>query len=627
MSPTVSPSEDTAPQRSPVTILRNKATALRIESIRATTEAGSGHPTSCCSAADIVATLFFSVMRYDARECGHPANDRFVLSKGHAAPLLYAAWAEAGLFPKEELLKLRRLGSELEGHPTPRLPFVQVATGSLGQGLSAGVGLAYHAKHLAGLPYRTYVLMGDGESIEGSVWEAAELAHAYGLDNLCAVVDVNRLGQSDPTIHQHRMEAYRERWSAFGWHAMIVDGHDLSALLEAFKEAASTQGRPAVVLAKTFKGRGVSFLEDQPNWHGKPLPPGDTVQKALDELRGQLDGGGQEPEIRKPDPLTLPQPSVGLMPAAGYGRTDKVATRQAFGDALVALGGVNSLVVVLDADVKNSTYTEPFAQTYPERFIECYIAEQNMLGMAAGLASCGRIPFVATFACFLTRAYDFIRMAAISRSNVKLMGSHAGVSIGEDGPSQMGLEDIAMMAAQPDMVVLYPSDAVSAYALVEAAASHRGLVYIRTSRPKTPILYDKDEVFPVGGCKTLRQSESDRVTIVAAGVTVFEALKAYEELKSEGVLVRVIDLYSIVPIDQHTLIQCARETRNCLLTVEDHYERGGLGDAVLRAVAGEEIRTHKLAVKEIPRSGAPEELLDRYGISARAIAETVRRLC
>lgn len=627
MPQTVSPTEDTAPQRSLVTILRNKATGLRIESIRATTEAGSGHPTSCCSAADIVATLFFGVMRYDARDCGHPANDRFVLSKGHAAPLLYAAWAEAGLFPKAELLKLRRLDSDLEGHPTPRLPFVQVATGSLGQGLPAGVGLAYHAKHLAGLPYRTYVLMGDGESIEGSVWEAAELAHAYGLDNLCAVVDANRLGQSDPTIHQHRMEAYRDRWSAFGWHAMIVDGHDLSALLKAFEEAASTKGRPAVVLAKTFKGRGVSFLEDQPNWHGKPLPKGDTVQKALDELREQLDVGGQEPEIRKPDPITAPQPSVRPMPVPGYERSDKVATRQAFGDALVALGDANSLVVVLDADVKNSTFTDQFARKYPERFIECYIAEQNMVGMAAGLASCGRIPFVATFACFLTRAYDFIRMAAISRSNMKLMGSHAGVSIGEDGPSQMGLEDIAMMAAQPDAVVLYPSDAVSSYALVQQAANHRGLVYIRTSRPKTPILYDNDEAFPIGGCKILRQSESDRLTIVAAGVTVFEALNAYEELKAGGGTVRVIDLYSIVPVDQRTLIQCARETRDCLLTVEDHYERGGVGDAVLRAVAGEGIQTHKLAVKEIPRSGSPEELLDRYGISARAIVETVRRLC
>ncbi len=609
-----------------VAMLHNKATILRIESVRSTSEAGSGHPSSCCSAADIVATLFFSVMRYDPKNPKAPNHDRFVLSKGHAAPLLYAAWAEAGLFPKADLLKLRTLTSDLEGHPTPRLPFVDMATGSLGQGLPAGVGMALNAKSVDKTDYRTYVLMGDGESVEGSVWEAAEVARHHGLDNLCAVVDVNRLGQSDPTMLQHDMEAYRSRWAGFGWHAIVVDGHDLTALVGAFDEAARTKGKPSVLLAKTFKGRGISFVEDHPDWHGKALKKGEESQKAIDELTKQLTPDGAQPQIKQPSAFAAGTKPTGAMATPAYKPTDSVATREAFGAALVALGDANPSVVGLDADVKNSTYTDKFGKKFPDRFFENFIAEQNMVGAAVGLAACGKIPFVATFACFLSRAYDFIRMAAISQSNIKLVGTHVGVSIGEDGPSQMGLEDIAMMAAQPGVVVLYPSDAVCTYKLVEAAAAHRGMVYIRAGRPKSPILYGNDEQFHIGGCKVVRQSLSDVLTIVAAGVTLFEALKAHDQLKTAGIATRVIDLYSVAPIDKATLTESARATQGRILTVEDHYAHGGIGDAVLGALGAEGIRVHKLAVREIPHSGKPDELVDHFGIGARSIVETAKQI-
>jgi transketolase len=588
--------------------------------------AGSGHPSSCCSAADIVAALFFSVMRYDPKNPKAPNSDRFVLSKGHAAPLLYAAWAEAGLFPKEELLKLRALSSDLEGHPTPRLPFVDMATGSLGQGLPVGVGIALNAKYVDTLDYRTYVLMGDGESVEGSVWEAVELARQYKLDNLCAVVDVNRLGQSDPTMLQHDMEAYRARWSAFGWHALVVDGHDMAALVAAFEEASRTKQTPTVLLAKTFKGKGISFIEDHPNWHGKPIPQGAEMEKALDELSKQLQPNGTAPVIRRPSAAPAPAPAIKPLPAPPYKVGDSVATREAFGAALEALGAVNPLVVALDADVKNSTYSEKFGKKFPNRFFENFIAEQNMLGAAGGLSACGKIPFVSTFAAFFTRAYDFIRMAAISQSNIKLVGTHVGVSIGEDGPSQMGLEDLAMMAAQPGMTVLYPSDGTCMYRLVESAAGHKGLVYLRAGRPKSPVLYGPDERFPIGGSKVLRQSAHDALTIVAAGITLFEALKAYDQLKANGISVRVIDLYSIVPIDRTTLLESASATDGRLLTVEDHYAHGGLGDAVLAAVGSEGVRVHKLAVRAIPHSGKPDELVEHYGIGARSIVEATQHI-
>lgn len=609
-----------------LTALANKATHLRIESVKATSEAGSGHPSSCCSAADILAVLFFSVMRYDPKNPKAPNSDRFVLSKGHAAPLLYAAWAEAGLFPTSELLKLRTLGSDLEGHPTPRLSFVDMATGSLGQGLPAGVGLAFNAKSIDKTDYRTYVLMGDGESVEGSVWEAAEVARHAALDNLCAIVDVNRLGQSDPTMLQHDMEAYRARWSGFGWNAIVVDGHDIGALLAAFDEAARTKGRPTVLLAKTFKGRGISFMENHPEWHGKPLKKGEETQKALDELTRQLKPVSVEVQIKAPTAITAAAPAKGSMAPAPYKIGDSAATREAFGAALLALGEANSQVVALDADVKNSTYSDRFGKRFPDRFLENFIAEQNMLGAAAGVAACGKIPFVATFAAFFTRAYDFIRMAAISRSNIKLVGTHVGVSIGEDGPSQMGLEDLAMMSAQPGVTVLYPSDAMSMYKLVESAGSHKGMVYLRAGRPKTPVIYGAEETFRIGGSKILRQSAADRLTIVAAGVTLFEALKAHDQLKTAGIATRVVDLYSIVPVDQATLIECARATGGRFLTVEDHYAHGGLGDAVLSALASEGVRVRKLAVRDIPRSGKPEELVDHFGIGVRSIVEAAKEI-
>ena len=606
--------------------LHNAATHLRIESVRSTSAAGSGHPSSCCSAADIVAALFFSIMRYDPKNPKAPNSDRFVLSKGHAAPLLYAAWAEAGLFPKQDLLKLRTLGSDLEGHPTTRLSFVDMATGSLGQGLPVGVGIALNAKYVDKVDYRTYVLMGDGESVEGSVWEAVEVARQKRLDNLCAIVDVNRLGQSDPTMLQHDMEGYRARWAGFGWHALIVDGHDLSAIISAFQEASRTKDRPTVLLAKTFKGKGISFMQDQPNWHGKPVPQGAETQKAIDELTKQLKPNGTAPTIARPSAAPTLTAAISPLPAPSYKVGESAATREAFGVALEALGAVNPLVVGLDADVKNSTYTEKFGKKFPGRFFENFIAEQNMLGSAAGLAACGKIPFAATFAAFFTRAYDFIRMAAISQSNIKLVGTHVGVSIGEDGPSQMGLEDIAIMAAQPGVTVLYPSDGTCTYRLVEAAANHKGMVYIRAGRPKSAILYGPEERFPIGGSKVLRQSATDALTIVAAGITLFEALKAYDQLKAAGILVRVIDLYSIVPIDRTTLLESARSTKDRILTVEDHYAHGGLGDAVLDAVGTEGIRVHKLAVRAIPHSGKPEELVDHFGIGARSIVETVKHI-
>jgi transketolase len=606
--------------------LHNKATCLRIESVRATTEAGSGHPSSCCSAAEIVAALFFSVMRYDPKNPKIPNSDRFVLSKGHAAPLLYAAWAEAGLFPKTDLLKLRTLTSDLEGHPTPRLPFVDMATGSLGQGLAVGVGIALNAKYVDKLDHRTYVLMGDGESVEGSVWEAAELAQHRQLDNLCAIIDVNRLGQSDPTMLQHDMDSYRARWTGFGWHALVVDGHDLTAIIASFYEAAHTKNRPTVLLAKTFKGKGISFMENHPSWHGKPVPKGPETQQAIDELTRQLKSNGTALTIQKPATTSLAAPTIKPLPSSPYKPGESAATREAFGVALEALGAVNPLVVGLDADVKNSTYTDKFGKKFPGRFFENFIAEQNMLGAAAGLAACGKIPFVATFAAFFTRAYDFIRMAAISQSNIKLVGTHVGVSIGEDGPSQMGLEDIAMMAAQPGITVLYPSDATCTYRLVEAAANHKGTVYLRAGRPKSPVLYGPDEQFPIGGSKVIRQSAADSLTIVAAGVTLFEALKAHDQLKTAGISVRVVDLYSIVPIDRATLLDSARATQGRLLTVEDHYAHGGLGDAVLSAVGTEGIRVHKLAVRAIPHSGKPDELVDHFGIGARSIVEAAKQI-
>ena len=606
--------------------LQNLATQLRIDSIRATTEAGSGHPTTCMSAAEMVAALFFAEMRFDPQDPRHPENDRFVLSKGHAAPILYAAWAAAGAFPRDEVLKLRRIDSDLEGHPTPRLPFVDVATGSLGQGLPAAVGMAINARRI-GSDYRTYVLLGDGETAEGSVWEAAEVASAQQLDNLCGLTDVNGLGQSRTTQWRHDLGAIAGRYRACGWHAITIDGHDLSAVLTALAEARATRGRPTMIVARTLKGKGVKHVEGKDNWHGKALNREEAV-RAIAELEAQyVQTGDGVPVIPRPARRkvegALPD-FVAALPAPPYKAGDLVATREAFGTALVALGGIDPRIVALDADVKNSTFSERFEKVYPERFYQMFIAEQAMVGVSMGLASQGAIPFPSTFACFLERASDFIRMAGISDLNIKLAGSHAGVSIGEDGPSQMALEDLAMFRGVPNCTVLYPCEAVSMTRLMAVAAATPGLVYLRTSRPKTPVIYQASDTFPVGGSKTLRESDRDAVTVVAAGVTVFEALKAHETLAAEGLPIRVIDAYSVQPIDRDGLVRAGRATSGRVITVEDHYPTGGLGDAVSEAVWDQGFRVKRLAVREIPRSGPPDVLIDRYGISARAIAEAVR---
>ncbi|RPJ70473.1 MAG: transketolase [Acidobacteria bacterium] len=610
-----------------IALLRNVATRLRIDSIRATTAAGSGHPSTCCSAADIAAALFFAEMRFDPQRPEDPDNDRFVLSKGHAAPLLYAAWAEAGAFPREDLLRLRELGSDLEGHPTPRLPFVDVATGSLGQGVGAAVGIALNARR-TGSAYRTYVLIGDGESAEGSVWEAAAVAAHYELGSLCGITDVNALGQSGETAWGHDLQPLRRRWEAFGWNTILVDGHDISDLLGAFEAARRVTDRPTMILARTVKGKGVSFVEGKGGWHGRPLKK-DEEALALAELEAQFVPGPGEDEAAA-SIAAPPRTSAWVEPASGaeiappaYAPDASIATREAYGTALVKLGTVDPRVVVLDADVKNSTFSDKFEKVFPQRFFQHFIAEQAMLGVAMGLASRGAIAFPSTFAAFFTRAYDFIRMAAISGLNVKMTGSHAGVSIGEDGPSQMGLEDLAMMRTQPNIAVLYPCDAVSTERLVAGMAYHPGPVYLRTSRPKTPVIYGNEESFPIGGCKVLRRSENDVATVIAAGVTLFEALKAYEQLEQAGIAIRVIDLYSIQPIDGAALRQAAAETNGRLITVEDHYAGGGIGDAVAAATTGV-ASVQKLAVREIPRSGKPDELLDRFGISASHIVTAVK---
>ncbi len=604
--------------------LEQRATNLRIHSILSTSEAGSGHPTTCLSAADIVSAIFFHAMRYDTNNAQNPNNDRFILSKGHAAPLLYAAYAEAGIIPTEDLLTLRQIDSILEGHPTPRFEWTEVATGSLGQGLSLGVGMALNGKYLDKLDYRVFVLLGDGETAEGGVWEAAALASHYKLNNLIGIVDVNALGQSQRTMYAFDIDTYCKRFESFGWQSIGIDGHDYDEILVALDKADASTDKPTMIVAKTHKGKGVSFLADEDNWHGKALEKGEQLDIALAEL-GPLHSDIPT-QINPPNQTNIQNGNVKPVEIEppDYKADDEVATRGGYGTGLAKLGTANPNVVALDGDTKNSTYAEQFMDLHPDRYFEMFIAEQNLVGAGIGLAKRGKIPFVSTFAAFLSRAYDQIRMSAISKANIKYAGSHCGVSIGEDGPSQMGLEDIAMFRAIPESVVLYPSDAVSAERLVAAAADHEGIVYIRTSRPKTAILYDATEEFPIGGCKVVRTSSDDKVTIVTAGVTLHEALNAYQTLKSEGIHVRLIDLYSIKPLDSETLITAAEDTNNTLITIEDHYPEGGLGDAVLDAVATKGISVHKLAVDGIPRSGKPDELLELYGISANPIIQKVK---
>jgi transketolase len=606
-----------------IELLKGIANQLRIHSITSTTAAGSGHPTSCCSAADVVATLFFGHMRYDAKNPHYYNNDRFILSKGHAAPLLYAAWAETGLFPASELLTLRKFNSDFEGHPTPRLPFADVATGSLGQGLSVGAGMALAAR-LDKLDYNTYVLLGDGEIAEGSVWEAASFAGIYKLNNLIAIVDANRLGQSQATAFGHDIGVYAKRFEAFGWRVEVIDGHDIEEIVEVLS-GIGLDDKPLVIIAKTYKGAGVSFLQDLDGWHGKPLNK-EEAAKAIAELQPSSKSGIGV-AIPAPHPLPAPANAVpASYPPLNYKLGDKVATREAYGIALARIGEVDQRIVAMDGDTKNSTYADKFFKKFPDRFTECYIAEQNLVGVATGFGTRGKVPFASTFATFFTRAADQIRVAGISRANLKLAGSHVGVSIGEDGPSQMGLEDLALMRAIVGSVVLYPSDAVSTEKLVEQMALAKGVNFLRTSRPKSPVIYSNDEQFPIGGAKVLRQNAGDKVTVVAAGVTLHEALKAADALKKEGIGITVIDAYSIKPLGRAEILAAAQKTKNTVITVEEHYSEGGLGDAVAGELSVEGVKVHKLAVTGLPRSGKAEELLAHFGLDAAAIVKKVKSL-
>jgi transketolase len=600
--------------------LHELAQKLRRHSLTSTAEAGSGHPTTCMSCAEIMSVLFFDEMRYDPRNPKARDVDEFVLSKGHGAPILWAALKEAGAI-REDLSTLRQFTSPLEGHPTPNSPWVKVATGSLGQGLSCAVGQAL-AKRLDGIAGRVYCLLGDSESAEGSVWEAAQMASFNRLDSLVAIVDVNRLGQSGPTMLQHRIDSYLAKWIAFDWNAIAVDGHNIDELKAAFQQARATRGKPTAIVAKTLKGKGVSFLEDKEGWHGRPLKKGEELAKALAEIGDPKATVSVPPRTvesapKKPGTFSLDHPD--LVPA--YPPGSEAATREAYGVALVKLGKVSPDVVVLDAEVKNSTFADKFRAAFPDRFVDCYIAEQNMAGVALGLAVEGKIPFASTFACFLTRAFDQIRMAGISKPrHLVFAGSHVGVSIGEDGASQMGLEDLALFRSIFGSTVFYPSDGVSTERLTALAAQTEGIVYIRTSRPKTKTLYTPADTFVAGGSKTLRSSPKDVATVVGAGITVHEALKAHEMLQKEGIALRVIDAYSIKPLDEATLRKAQAETRK-LITVEDHQQAGGLGEAV--AALG--LAPRMLLVRQVPRSGKPEELIRWAGISAEDIAAAVRK--
>ena len=615
--------------------IEKKAYNMRVSSLVMTSMAGSGHPTTCLSAADIVATLFFYEMNYDPKSHIYPNNDRFILSKGHAAPLLYAAWKEVGVLKDQDLYDYRKIDSVLEGHPTMRFTRAEAATGALGIGLSIGVGMALSAK-LDNLSYKTYVLLGDSEIAAGAVWEAAELAHFYKLNNLIAIVDCNRLGQSTETLHGHHLKRYEKKFEAFGWKVITIDGHDVKQIMEALDKAQEYEDLPVVILAKTFKGYGVDRVENKLGYHGKAFSK-EELNQILKELEERFkkvaifDDAAYEWQAKLPE-----KPSVEYennmceslsIEAPGYQKDEMIATRKVYGQALAKLGDGCKSIVSLDAEVKNSTFAEIFEKKHPKRFFQCFIAEQNMVGMATGFDARGKISFSSTFAAFLTRAHDQIRMAAIGQAKLKLVGSHAGLSIGQDGPSQMGLEDIAMMRCLPKSVVLYPCDAVSTYKLVEQMSHYAdGISYLRTTRMATPVIYDNSESFVVGGCKVLRQNSYDKACIVAAGVTLHEALKAYDKLQDDGITVSVIDLYSVKPLDTQTLIKIAKKSENRIITVEDHYIQGGIGQAVSAAVINSGIEVHALAVTELPRSGKPDQLMALAGIDASSIVKKVKSL-
>ncbi|XP_059383656.1 transketolase-like protein 2 [Carassius carassius] len=616
------------PDEKTLQALKDIANKLRIHSIRETCASESGHPTSCCSAAELMSVLFFHTMRYKAKDPRNPSNDRFILSKGHAAPILYAAWAEAGYIKESELLKLRKIESDLEGHPTPKLAFVDVATGSLGQGLGAACGMAYTGKYFDKASYRVYCMLGDGECSEGSVWEAMAFASYYKLDNLVAILDVNRLGQSEAAPLQHNMNTYKDRCEAFGFNTYVVDGHDVEELCKALWHAEQTKGKPTAIVAKTFKGKGLKGIENQENWHGKPMPTG-RAEELINDILSQIQSPNKHLHPQQPneDVALADLTPIRLLTAPEYKMGDKISTRKAYGVALKKMGDASPRVVAMDGDTKNSTFSDIFKKAHPDRFIECFIAEQNMVSVAIGCATRDRtVSFASTFAAFFARAYDHIRMAAISQSNVNLVGSHCGVSIGEDGPSQMALEDLAMFRAIPTCTVFYPSDGVSTERAVELAANTKGICFIRTSRPDTAVIYDAGEKFEVGKAKVVRQSDNDQVTVIGAGVTLHEALAAHDQLAKEGVNIRIIDPFTIKPLDASTIVESARATGGRVITVEDHYKEGGLGEAVLSAVGEEpDIVVHRLAVSHVPRSGKPQELLDIFGISAKSIVAAVRR--
>jgi transketolase len=603
--------------------VRELAQQLRVDSVRCSTAAGSGHPTSSMSAADVMAVLMTRHLRYDWQRPDEPSNDHLIFSKGHASPLLYSMYKAAGVVSDDELMNgYRRFGSRLEGHPTPLLPWVDVATGSLGQGLPDGVGVALAGKYLDELPYRVWVLCGDSEMAEGSMWEAFDKAAYYRLANLTAIVDVNRLGQRGPTELGWDVDTYAKRVEGFGCRAIPIDGHDLGEIDKALTDAAGAD-RPTVILARTRKGRGFSEVEDREGWHGRPLPA-EMAERAIVELGGErnltvrgLEPVGGTPRVWPSGEVTLPRYELGA----------KVATRKAFGEALAAVGARGN-VVALDGEVDNSTHAEDFAKAHPERYFEMYIAECQLVAAAVGMSVRGYVPFAATFAAFFTRAYDFIRMSAISEANIRLCGSHAGTEIGPDGPSQMALEDLAMIRAVYGSTVVYPSDATSAAYLVQEMAGRDGVVYMRTTRGAYPVLYGPDEAFPIGGSRLVRSSAGDQVTLVGAGVTLHNCLAAADELARDGVTARVLDLYSVKPVDTEALLAAAAATSDRIVVAEDHYPAGGIGEAVLEAFndAGHPVQIAHLAVRGLPGSGTPQELMEAAGISASHIAQAAREV-
>ncbi len=604
------------------------ATLLRYLCLTSTTEAGSGHPTSCLSAADVMTVLFENYFSYDFQNPLNLANDRLVFSKGHAAPLFYALYAEAGAFPLDEMKTLRKFGSRLEGHPTSHFPFTDAATGSLGQGLSVGAGMAYLLLHekekLSQLP-SVYVLLGDGELAEGQVWEAANFASYYKLHNLVAIADINRLAQSQETMFGHRVEEYEARFKAFGFHTIVIDGHNFDEIVRAFEQTKSGGDRPFVLIAKTYKGHGLSSLQDMDNWHGKALKK-DELEKALQEL-GSVDTTVRF-TTRIPETVEgerVIDSSTELV--IDFQKESEVATREVYGKVLARLAHADKRIYALDADVKNSTFSIDFMKEHPERFIECFIAEQNMVSVAVGLSRLQKKPFVSTFAAFLTRAADQIRMAGLSHANIAFVGSHAGVSIGEDGASQMGLEDVALFGSIPNSVIFQPSDAVSASRLLVLQSTLKGISYMRTLRSKTKVLYKESEMFKIGGSKVLRSSSNDVLTLAATGITVHEALKAFELLKVQGIMVRVIDCYSVKPVDKNTLFESVNQTQEkIIITIEDHFEHGGFGDFVNEALSSTDVKTYKLAVDHVSRSGTKDELLRDAKIDAEAIVALVQKI-